>query len=98
MSRFSVVLLPLVLATGAALAQGTEGLWAKTCAVCHGEEHTSATDVEKARIPTPETCALCHETQVEQFKRGKHAFGWAAMKAMPQANPRVMSAHSIWRP
>jgi len=53
------------------------------CAVCHGEEHTSATDVEKARIPTPETCALCHETQVEQFKRGKHAFGWAAMKAMP---------------
>ncbi len=33
-------LLPLLflLGLGAALAQGTEGLWAKTCAVCHGEK------------------------------------------------------------
>lgn len=53
------------------------------CAVCHGDEHTSAEDVAKAKIPTPETCALCHEAQVEQFKSGKHAFAWAAMKAMP---------------
>jgi hydroxylamine dehydrogenase len=53
------------------------------CAVCHGEEHTSAEDVAEARIPTPETCAPCHDTQVEQFKRGKHAQAWTAMKAMP---------------
>lgn len=53
------------------------------CSVCHGGEHTSMDDVAEVQIPTPETCALCHETQVSQFKRGKHAFGWAAMKAMP---------------
>ncbi|HXE75476.1 MAG TPA: multiheme c-type cytochrome [Candidatus Xenobia bacterium] len=53
------------------------------CAVCHGEEHTSSTDVAKVRIPTPDACARCHDLQVEQFKKGKHAFGWAAMKAMP---------------
>ncbi len=54
-----------------------------TCSVCHGEDHTSANDVAKAQIPTPETCAQCHEERVEQFKRGKHAFAWAAMNAMP---------------
>ncbi|MFQ5750937.1 MAG: multiheme c-type cytochrome [bacterium] len=54
-----------------------------TCSVCHGEEHSSADDVAKVEIPTPETCATCHEDRVEQFKRGKHAFAWAAMKAMP---------------
>jgi hypothetical protein len=54
-----------------------------SCAVCHGGEHTSAADVAEVRIPTPETCAQCHPTQVEQFKRGKHAAAWAAMKAMP---------------
>ncbi len=53
------------------------------CEVCHGNEHTSAADVSKASIPTPETCATCHTTQVDQFKSGKHAFAWAAMKAMP---------------
>ncbi len=53
------------------------------CAVCHGDEHTSAADVANVRIPTPDTCATCHDLQVEQFKKGKHAFGWAAMKAMP---------------
>jgi hypothetical protein len=53
------------------------------CTVCHGDGHMSAEDVSKVRIPTPETCATCHETQVAQFKRGKHALGWASMKAMP---------------
>lgn len=53
------------------------------CAICHGDQHMSAEDVAKVQIPTPETCALCHDTQVQQFKRGKHAFAWAAMKAMP---------------
>lgn len=53
------------------------------CADCHGDGHQSEADVGKVRIPTPETCAECHETQVEQFKHGKHALAWAAMKAMP---------------
>ena len=56
------------------------------CAVCHGSEHTSAQDAAKVKIPTPETCAACHEQQVAQFKSGKHAFAWAAMKAMPTAH------------
>lgn len=53
------------------------------CSVCHGDQHTSAQDVAKVEIPTPNTCAKCHETQVQQFKGGKHAFAWVAMKAMP---------------
>ena len=53
------------------------------CAVCHGEEHVSADDVDKVQIPTLETCADCHEDRVAEFKRGKHALAWAAMKAMP---------------
>jgi len=53
------------------------------CSICHGDEHQSAADVAKAKIPTPETCAQCHEQRVAEFKRGKHAAAWAAMKAMP---------------
>ena len=56
------------------------------CNLCHGNDHTSAADVAKALIPTPATCAMCHTTQVEQYKSGKHAFAWAAMKAMPTAH------------
>lgn len=61
------------------------------CMVCHGDEHTSPKNVEKVRIPTPETCAECHEEQVDQFKEGKHALGWAAMKAMPTAHWQPMA-------
>ena len=53
------------------------------CSTCHGEEHQSAADVAQVEIPTPETCANCHERQVEQFTAGKHALAWAAMNAMP---------------
>lgn len=53
------------------------------CAACHGGAHTSATDAAKADIPTPETCGMCHAERVAQFKKGKHAAAWAAMKAMP---------------
>jgi hydroxylamine dehydrogenase len=62
------------------------------CATCHGEEHNSAATVEKAKIPTPDTCALCHEEKVAQFKKGKHAAAWAAVKAMPtiHAQPVAM--------
>lgn len=53
------------------------------CGTCHGEEHNSADNVEKTRIPTPETCSPCHELRVKQYKEGKHGLAWAAMKAMP---------------
>lgn len=61
------------------------------CSVCHGDQHRSAQDVDKVQIPTPETCADCHKKQVRQFKGGKHAFGWAAMKAMPTAHWQPMA-------
>ncbi len=53
------------------------------CATCHGSKHNSAADVANVELPTPETCATCHDDQVQQFKRGKHALAWAAMNAMP---------------
>ena len=60
------------------------------CSVCHGDQHTSAEDVAQVQIPTPETCAPCHDIQVEQFKAGKHALAWAAMKAMPTTHWQPM--------
>jgi len=62
-----------------------------TCDTCHGAGHESATDADKALLPTPETCGECHPTQVEQFTRGKHAFAWAAMKAMPTIHEQPMA-------
>lgn len=56
------------------------------CSDCHGSMHMTEKDIGKVEIPTPETCARCHEDQVSQFKRGKHALSWAAMKAMPTAH------------
>ncbi|HXX57453.1 MAG TPA: multiheme c-type cytochrome [Thermodesulfovibrionales bacterium] len=53
------------------------------CTQCHGDKHQSETDVAKAEIPTPDTCAKCHDKQVRQYRGGKHAFGWAAMKQLP---------------
>ncbi len=53
------------------------------CSTCHGEGHRTKDDFANARLPTPDTCAQCHEAQVAQFKKGKHAFAWAAAKAMP---------------
>jgi len=53
------------------------------CAVCHGEDHTTADDIASVTLPTPATCNDCHDEQVEQFSKGKHAFAWAALKAMP---------------
>ena len=53
------------------------------CAECHGSGHMSRSDVKNARLPTPDTCGQCHEAQVAGFKKGKHAFAWAAVKAMP---------------
>ncbi len=61
------------------------------CSACHGEEHKDLNDVARVQIPTPETCAGCHEERVEQFKKGKHAAAWAAMKAMPTAHWQPMA-------
>jgi hydroxylamine dehydrogenase len=62
-----------------------------TCVACHGDQHTSREDADKAKIPTPETCAQCHQTQVEQFKHGKHSLAWAAMNAMPTIHWQPMA-------
>jgi hydroxylamine dehydrogenase len=61
------------------------------CDTCHGAEHMTATDAARAKIPTPDTCAQCHETQVAQFKKGKHAMAWAAMEAMPTIHWQPMA-------
>jgi len=53
------------------------------CSTCHGDAHTTADDVSEVAIPTPDTCATCHEDRVAQFKKGKHALAWTVMKAMP---------------
>lgn len=60
------------------------------CTECHGSDHTKVDDYAKAKTPTPETCNNCHDTQVAQFKKGKHAFAWAAMKAMPTTHMQPM--------
>ena len=62
-----------------------------TCVTCHGDQHNSDSDVSKVRIPTPDTCEQCHATQVQQFKKGKHAAAWAAMKAMPTIHWQPMA-------
>jgi len=62
-----------------------------SCTACHGDQHTSADDVAKVKIPTPDTCAQCHQTQVDQYKHGKHAMAWAAMKAMPTIHWQPMA-------
>ena len=62
-----------------------------SCDVCHGDEHSSIEDVVEVDIPTPETCAACHPERVEQFTNGKHALGWASMKAMPMAHAQPVA-------
>ena len=54
-----------------------------SCSECHGDGHTSMSDVANVRIPTPDTCADCHPERVAEFSRGKHAVAWASMNAMP---------------
>lgn len=61
------------------------------CDNCHGTSHSKMDDFSKAETPTPETCQVCHETQVTQYQKGKHAIAWAAMKAMPSAHMQPMA-------
>jgi hydroxylamine dehydrogenase len=53
------------------------------CETCHGDGHMSADDVSKVSLPIAQTCGECHDDQVMQFSKGKHAASWAALKAMP---------------
>jgi len=70
------------------VGQFLEGKMAKVmdCSGCHGSEHKGMNDAKKAKIPTPDTCAKCHPGRVKEFREGKHALAWAAMKAMPMIN------------
>jgi hydroxylamine dehydrogenase len=61
------------------------------CSDCHGSEHNSPSNVDKVSMPTPEVCATCHETQVTQYSKGKHALGWASMNAMPTIHMQPMA-------
>jgi hypothetical protein len=61
------------------------------CSACHGDRHVSAADVANVVVPVPETCAPCHEVQVTQFGKGKHAYAWAAMNAMPTIHWQPMA-------
>jgi hypothetical protein len=60
------------------------------CSTCHGTDHKQMDDYAKAETPTPETCNQCHETQVAQYKKGKHAVAWTAMYAMPTTHMQPM--------
>ncbi len=53
------------------------------CTGCHIGDHANETDVANLETVTADRCGTCHEERVAQFKRGKHAAAWAAMKAMP---------------
>lgn len=52
------------------------------CTDCHGTDHTGP-DTGVPGIPTPQTCAQCHEEEVALFNNGKHYWGWDAMQAVP---------------
>jgi len=54
-----------------------------SCSTCHGDKHQTDSDYKSVNIPTPATCGECHDTQLEQFSKGKHSLAWAAMKAIP---------------
>jgi hypothetical protein len=64
------------------------------CDDCHGGDHSSKDDVSKVLTVTAATCGECHDDQLTQFSKGKHAAAWAAYKAMPttHALPLAMSA------
>ena len=53
------------------------------CEACHGVLHTSSDDVALAQLPTIDTCQRCHALQAAQFRTGKHARAWTAVKVLP---------------
>ena len=62
-----------------------------SCLMCHGVEHMSENDVDKAAPVKPELCMMCHETQGKQFAAGKHALAWEAVKGLPSAHWQPMA-------
>ncbi|KAA3615230.1 MAG: cytochrome C [Planctomycetota bacterium] len=60
------------------------------CSSCHGADHTSSADIHEVKTVTADTCAVCHQTQFDQFSKGKHALAWASMKAMPTTHWKPM--------
>ncbi len=62
-----------------------------TCSVCHGDHHMTEEDVYKVVSLAPERCMMCHQIQGDEFKAGKHALAWSAMKAMPTAHWQPMA-------
>jgi len=52
--------------------------------------------VELAKTVTAATCKECHEKQYDEFASSKHAFAWAAMKAMP-TSPARMPGWGDWK-
>jgi hydroxylamine dehydrogenase len=65
----------------------TEGI---SCDDCHGDGHSSATDLEKVLTVTAETCAGCHQDRFDQYKAGKHSLAWVALKSMPTTHFKPM--------
>lgn len=61
-----------------------------SCGICHGMDHNSAENPDKAKLPTAETCGMCHQQRLAEFKKGKHAAAWAAMEAMPTTHALPM--------
>jgi hypothetical protein len=61
------------------------------CQDCHGDGHTSAKDVDRVQTITAETCGECHEQQLGQFSKGKHALAWASYRAMPTTHALPMA-------
>lgn len=53
------------------------------CATCHGSDHQTAEDADKAKPATPKTCKKCHFKQVKSFSKGKHALAGVSAKAIP---------------
>lgn len=73
------------------------------CADCHlpaenapaaiRSASTACTDPTVRRGVSPRNCEQCHEAQVSQFEKGKHAKAWLAMSAMPETynQPRAIA-------
>ncbi len=53
------------------------------CSDCHGDEHSNAKDFKRVAFPDEALCGQCHEEQFNQFKKGKHNFGWTTLNALP---------------
>ena len=62
-----------------------------SCLMCHGVEHMSEKDVDKAVTVEPELCMMCHEAQGKQFSAGKHAMAWKAVQGLPSAHWQPMA-------